>query len=273
MKKMKLKNGNKKYRIKRNDVMFDKDVNRILKKLSKVSRETFYQVSPNISKQRLDEAFDKMIKQSMKDVTETITKRDKVIEDKEERTKLFFDTEFTGLHKDTSLISIGIVSEYGDKFYAEFSDYKKEQADSWIKENIISNLKYNSSDRFLSISCLDKKYIYYVKGSVDEIKHQLINWILNIYRNHDFKKLEFWSDCLSWDWVLFVDIFGSSFDLPFYIYPYPMDIVTMFRERNIDPDVNREYFVYKEDKNGKHNALFDAEVIRDCYYLLKSMEV
>ena len=141
MKKMKLKNGNKKYRIKRNDVMFDKDVNRILKKLSKVSRETFYQVSPNISKQRLDEAFDKMNKQSMKDVTETITKRDKVIEDKEERTKLFFDTEFTGLHKDTSLISIGIVSEYGDKFYAEFSDYKKEQADSWIKENIISNLK------------------------------------------------------------------------------------------------------------------------------------
>lgn len=202
-----------------------------------------------------------------------MTETDKTIMDKQERTKLFFDTEFTGLHKNTSLISIGIVSEYGDKFYAEFSDYKKEQVDSWIKENVVDNLKYNNSDRFLSISCLGGKYICNVKGSVDEIKHQLINWILNIYRNHDFKKLEFWSDCLSWDWVLFVDIFGSSFDLPFYIYPYPMDIVTMFRERNIDPDVNREYFVYKEDKNGKHNALFDAEVIRDCYYLLKSMEV
>ena len=250
------------------------DAKRVLDKLSKPSRETFYyQVPQHISKKRLDETFDKMNKQLMKDVTETITERDKVIIDKEERIKLFFDTEFTGLHKDTSLISIGIVSEYGDEFYAEFSDYKKEQVNSWIRENVINNLKYNSSDRFLSISCLDKKYIYNVKGNADEIKHQLVNWMLNVYRNHDFKKLEFWSDCLSWDWVLFVDIFGSSFDLPFYVYPYPMDIVTMFRERNIDPDVNRENFIHKEDKDKKHNALFDAEVIRDCYYLLKSMEV
>ena len=273
MKKMKLKNGNKKYRIKRNDVMFDKDVNKILKKLSKASRETFYQVPPNISKQPLDEAFDKMNNQLREDIAETIAEGDREIKDKKERTKLFFDTEFTGLHKDTSLISIGIVSEYGDKFYAEFSDYKKEQVDSWIRENVIDNLKYNNSDRFLSISCLGGKYIYNVKGNTDEIKHQLINWMLNIYRNHDFKKLEFWSDCLSWDWVLFVDIFGSSFDLPFYIYPYPIDIITMFRERDIDPDINREIFVYKEDKQGKHNALFDAEIIRDCYYLLKTMEV
>lgn len=35
---------------------------------------------------------------------------------------IFFDTEFTGLHKDTTLISIGLVSETGEKFYAEFDD-------------------------------------------------------------------------------------------------------------------------------------------------------
>ena len=37
--------------------------------------------------------------------------------------KIFFDTEFTGLHKDTSLISIGLVDEDGKTFYAEFLDY------------------------------------------------------------------------------------------------------------------------------------------------------
>ena len=31
--------------------------------------------------------------------------------------KIFFDTEFTGLHKNTTLISIGLVSETGDEFY------------------------------------------------------------------------------------------------------------------------------------------------------------
>ena len=40
---------------------------------------------------------------------------------------LFFDTEFTGLHAGTTLVSIGIVAENGKKFYAEFSDYDESQ--------------------------------------------------------------------------------------------------------------------------------------------------
>ena len=37
--------------------------------------------------------------------------------------KIFFDTEFTGLHKDTTLISIGLIDKYGRTLYGEFSDY------------------------------------------------------------------------------------------------------------------------------------------------------
>lgn len=47
---------------------------------------------------------------------------------------LYFDTEFTGLHKDTTLISIGIISEEGDKFYAELTDYNDEQIDNWLQK-------------------------------------------------------------------------------------------------------------------------------------------
>lgn len=36
---------------------------------------------------------------------------------------IFFDTEFTGLHKNTTLISIGCVDENGRTFYAELTDY------------------------------------------------------------------------------------------------------------------------------------------------------
>ena len=38
------------------------------------------------------------------------------------KTKIFFDTEFTGLHQNTTLISIGLVSECGKSFYAELVD-------------------------------------------------------------------------------------------------------------------------------------------------------
>lgn len=41
----------------------------------------------------------------------------------------FFDTEFTGLRKDTTLISIGIVSDTGDRFYAELDATVKEQTE------------------------------------------------------------------------------------------------------------------------------------------------
>jgi hypothetical protein len=37
-------------------------------------------------------------------------------------TKLFLDTEFTGLHQNTTLISIGLIADTGDTFYAELTD-------------------------------------------------------------------------------------------------------------------------------------------------------
>ena len=55
-------------------------------------------------------------------------------------TKLFIDTEFTGLHKGTTLISIGIISECGRRFYAELTDYDKTQLNDWLNENVIASL-------------------------------------------------------------------------------------------------------------------------------------
>ena len=54
--------------------------------------------------------------------------------------KIFLDTEFTGLHKNTSLISLGMVDERGRTFYAEFTDYDESQCDDWIQKNVINNL-------------------------------------------------------------------------------------------------------------------------------------
>ena len=53
---------------------------------------------------------------------------------------IYFDTEFTGLRKDTSLISIGLIDSDGRTFYAEFTDYDRSQIDKWIRQNVINNL-------------------------------------------------------------------------------------------------------------------------------------
>ena len=63
------------------------------------------------------------------------------------KTKIFFDTEFTGLHQNTTLISIGAISDLNDTFYAEFADFDCNQVDEWIRDNVISKLQFYGNDK------------------------------------------------------------------------------------------------------------------------------
>jgi hypothetical protein len=176
--------------------------------------------------------------------------------------KIFFDTEFTGLHKNTTLISIGLISENtGDIFYAEFTDYDKSQIDEWLTTNVIANLKFNDKEDFFNK--YDKEYsATFVKGDTTYIKLYLEEWL------NKQGKSEIWSDCLSYDWVLFNNIWDHAFNIPKNIYYVPFDICTLFKLKGIDPDISREEFIELESKNEKHNALFDTEVIQKCYHKL-----
>lgn len=208
------------------------------------------------------------------------------------KTKLFLDTEFTGLHKNTTLISIGIVSECGKTFYAELDDYDVNQIDDWIQENVIDNLLFKRPDILLPQPIPYGKYIedfptaaqhyhysarrhgsnpvgnnlytgysFEMMGTKDMVQYELKKWL------SQFEEVIFWSDCISYDWVLFNDIFGHAFFIPENVYYIPMDICTLFLTKYIDPDINREEFAeVKEDEDAvKHNALWDAKIIKRCY--------
>jgi hypothetical protein len=174
-------------------------------------------------------------------------------------TKIFFDTEFTGLHQNTTLISIGLVSECGKSFYAELTDYDKSQVDDWLQENVINNLLVKEN----STVGLDYPETRVVIGTINSVKEYLSDWL------SQFEKIEMWSDCLSYDWVLFNQIFGHAFNIPKNVYYIPFDICTLFKIKGIDPDVNREEFsgmaFVSSEIPQKHNALWDAKVIKACY--------
>ena len=196
-------------------------------------------------------------------------------------TKIFFDTEFTGLHQKTTLVSIGLVSECGKKFYAEFTDYDKSQIDEWLQESVIDNLLLtnkltptnNSFENWISDNnqyedaldfALSKKDMskFECIGCTEMVKNRLQKWL------SQFESVEIWSDCLSYDWVLFCQIFGHAFGIPKNVYYIPFDICTLFKIKGIDPDISREKFIFGEnvDFHGKkHNSLFDAVMIMACY--------
>ena len=148
------------------------------------------------------------------------------------RTKIFFDTEFTGLHQNTTLISIGLVSECGKTFYAELFDYDKSQVDDWIKSNVLNNLLNQNMLR----NSLDGTDIVRCFCDRLTLREYLKNWLSK------FDSVEMWSDCLSYDWVLFNQIFGHAFNVPSNVYYIPFDICTLFKVKGIDPDVSREDF-------------------------------
>ncbi len=168
-------------------------------------------------------------------------------------TKLYFDMEFSGLHQNTTLISLGIVSDCGKTFYCEYKNYNLDQCDDWIKENVIANLYLKESENNYSMNKCR------VTSTDEQIKYILSNWL------SQFESVKMWSDCYAYDWVLFCEIFGGAFNVPKNVYYIPLDLATAFEMKGIDPDINREEYSGLKEGAVKHNALWDALVIQACH--------
>lgn len=173
--------------------------------------------------------------------------------------KVYFDTEFTGLHKGTTLISIGLISEDGDEFYAEFNDFDESQVNDWIKENVLDHLVMNGEP-------IDDKSIYHI-GTKEEIKNDLTQWLWL------FESVELVSDVCHYDMVMFCDIFGGAFDIPNHVsaccHDINQDIARYFGISELQAfDKSREELVKQFGRSvigEKHNSLYDAKVIREIY--------
>ena len=201
--------------------------------------------------------------------------------------KVFFDTEFTGLHKDTTLISIGLIDENGRTFYGEFSDYDESKCDNWIRENVIKHLKWSKEgpvEDFVNIYANGWEAF----GSKEYIKIVLSEWLSK------YDEVELVSDCCHYDMVLFVDIFGDAWSIPDVVNPachdINQDIAKYFDISEKEAfDLSREKFIEKvnidrqDDQNNfdisegekiiniegdKHNALYDAKVIKEIYEIV-----
>lgn len=174
-------------------------------------------------------------------------------------TKVFFDTEFTGLHQNTTLISIGLVAEDGSEFYAEFTDHDKGQIDGWLQDNVIDNLLILRNGSYAWKIALHKNVETPLgfAGTKEYVADKLAEWLSK------FERVEMWSDCLSYDWVLFNQLWGHAFNIPKNVYYIPFDICTLMKIKGVDPDISREE--YAGMTGAKHNALHDARVIKACY--------
>lgn len=172
--------------------------------------------------------------------------------------KIFFDFEFTGLHQNTTPVSLGCVTEDGKTFYAEFKDYDRTQVNDWIQENVIKNLYLVSTSDDLPTMTGDGDGSRTIIGERWQVARFFWDW------TRGMENIEMWGDVLAYDWVLFVETLNTDGKyFPPNIYYIPFDIATLMKIKGVDPDIGREKFSGLEGK--KHNSLHDAKVIKACY--------
>jgi len=176
--------------------------------------------------------------------------------------KISFDTEFTGLHKNTTLISIGLITEDGKTFYAELNDYDKTQVNNWIQENVIDNLSR-------SIGELSRMADEVEFGNKEQVGTSLLRWL------NQFDTVEWVSDVSHYDFVLLIDlVYGHALKMPYgkhcsACHDINQDIAKYYNISEIEAfDKSREGIIEEfgvEVKGEKHNSLYDAKVIKAIY--------
>ena len=102
---------------------------------------------------------------------------------------IFFDTEFSDLGVDPRLVSIGLVSEDGERtFYAELSD----------------TYKPNDCGEFARLAVLPKLEGGDALMSLHELGERLVNWLQAFG-----EPVTLATDSLAWDWPWIHEIFGE----------------------------------------------------------------
>jgi hypothetical protein len=204
--------------------------------------------------------------------------------------RIFLDTEFTGLRQDTELISIGLVSDSGECFYAEFIDFDRSKVEAWVQQNVVDNLLLSSKivdpyKGWVKITQRKaKSHLYSIAtvGASVHIAKQLMSWLGSLQKTSDHK-LEIWADCNAYDWVLFRNLLAHYPYFSDLVYYIPFDLCTRLYEYGIDPDISRVELAKLRSREKEnlllptsisssgelssiqHVSLYDAVLIKRCF--------
>jgi len=177
------------------------------------------------------------------------------------------------MHQHTTPMSLGMISYDGlHKFYVEFTDFDQNQLDDWLKENVIDNFTLG---HMAKNSFEQQGNSFFFKGDTDWVvnhKFGMKRWL----KSFD-TKIVCCSAGNSYDWILLRSLLHLKYkeDLPNYLDGWPFDIISIFRWEGFSPngsDVFKENFLKQKKISSRHNALFDANVIREMYIKLEDLK-
>lgn len=156
-------------------------------------------------------------------------------------TLVFMDTEFTDLSSSGSLISAGFITENGEEYYAQLSDFNERDCNDFVKVHVLPLL---SGPR----------------TSIDAFVRQLSLW-LDILDSEVVLVAD-----SAWDQKMLVKAF-TAVGLPLpaaWLFRKVPDYFASGQQRQTFNDEMAAYFL-RHPKELPHHALSDARAVRNGY--------
>jgi hypothetical protein len=173
--------------------------------------------------------------------------------------RFYYDTEFIENGKTIDLISIGMVAETGESYYAISTEFKARKASQWVKDNVLVHLPPRSSTPppWGSPRLWYETYLWKPRKYIaDELRA-----FVDSFPGHP----EFWGYYSAYDHVALCQLFGTMMDLPKMWPMYTRDIQQLADSLGC--------FALPAQESGLHNALADARWTREAYNYLQTFKV
>ena len=179
--------------------------------------------------------------------------------------RVFLDAEFMEDGKKIEMLSIGLVREDGEEYYAVNAHANLIEANEWVIENVVPHLPTKTREAMPWA----KQYVdaWKVCDKIIDTDHRdakLRHVIANEIISFVGPSPEFWGYYSDYDWVLLCQLYGRMVDLPRGWPMYCLDI-KQFAWMMGDPKLPEQDF---EHHGPEHHALSDTRWNRDAYSFL-----
>ncbi len=157
----------------------------------------------------------------------------------------FYDTEFNDDGRTIDLISIALVNEIGQEYYACSKEFAPGLCNDWVKQNVLSLLPADDSGHWKSRS-------------------EIANDIRQLLLAGD-EKPELWAYFGDYDHVALCQLYGRMVDLPKGFPFLTLDLKQLMLANGLKKDR------LPAQTGTEHDALVDARWVRDSYVWIHSL--
>lgn len=160
--------------------------------------------------------------------------------------RYFFDTEFIENGVTIDLISIGIVTEDSESYYAVSTEADLTQASPWVRDHVLPSLPLYGTPHWKTRGTIRDEITGFVSETCKE------------------RPVEFWAYYADYDWVALCQLFGTMMELPSGYPAFPKYCMDLKQLSELIGGPR-----HPKDPAGEHNALVDAEWNLELFRFLR----